>query len=81
MVKLTREQYRSLLWLSKQDRPMWGGIYDNGRDPDVALMLGLGLIEAVPHRHTVGKAEFSGGYRITDAGRLALFDSKENDRG
>lgn len=76
MHKLSTEQRRSLLWLSKQTGLMWGGIYDRGgNDGDVARLLSLGLIEGVAKELHVGKAVFTGGYRITAAGRAALGDA------
>lgn len=73
-MKLMREDQRALLWLSKQKRPMWGGIYTHGNNGDcvVTALEERGLIEGVAYPHTVGKAMFTGGYRITPAGRAAL---------
>ena len=79
MGKLTKGERRLLLWLSRQREPMWGGIYTHGNNGDtaVAALEASGMIEGVEHPHTVGYASFTGGYRITPAGRAALEQSNE----
>ena len=64
-----------LHWLSKQHGLVWGGLFDNAPG-DVQEMLHAGLIERVRTPYRYGKAEFPGGYRITDAGRGALKDHR-----
>lgn len=84
-MKLSNEERRALLWLSRQTRPMWGGIYDrrgqsgHAIDHEIERWIRDGLILGVPYPHKVGKSEFSGGYIITPAGRAALGASHDED--
>lgn len=73
MGELSADEHRSLLWLSRQNRLMWGGIFDRGGgDAVVARLLAFGYIEGIAKEVHVGKAVFRGGYQITDAGRAKL---------
>ncbi len=71
-MKLTTEDRRTLAYLSKQTRLIWGGVLDRGGEADLMMLEQRGLIEVVKKPVTVGKSVFSGGYRITNAGRKAL---------
>lgn len=78
--KLTVLELQSLLWLSRQTELMWGGVYErNGFGSVAARLNALGLIEGVEQEIRVGKAKFSGGYRITPAGRAALGETNAQD--
>lgn len=80
MAGMTIEARRALLWLSKQRRPMWGGVYDRRAhgDTEVMYLLKRGYVEGVAEPYTAGRTTFSGGYRITETGRLALTETEKD---
>lgn len=78
MRRLTDEERQSLKWIAGQRDLVWCGVYDHGGDAVVAKLVGLGLVDGVRKPMRFSKAAFSGGYRITEAGRLAL---REQDDG
>lgn len=69
---LNKGQLNSLRWIAKQDELAWCGVFDHGGDDVVRFLEGAGLIEGVKQPVMSGRATFSGGYRITPAGRDAL---------
>jgi hypothetical protein len=80
--RLTADAYGSLLWLSRQTRPMWGGLYQDGlsTDAEIARWMSDGIVAAVRHPHRVGRLEFDGGFVITPEGR-GLLDALSTEEG
>ncbi len=74
---LTKGQMKALRWISTQDELVWCGVFDFGGDDVVQYLEGAALVEGVKQPVVSGRAKFSGGYRITPAGRDAL----EKERG
>lgn len=77
-MKLPKEHIQSLRWISMQSELVWCGVFDRGGDEVVRSLEEIGLIEGVKRPVVSGRATFSGGYRITDAGRDAL-DKERGD--
>lgn len=78
-MRLTDEERRELRWLARQVGPVWGGVYDRGGDEFTSKMMRLGYVASVECPVRVGKSKFSGGYRITPAGRAALKAQEAQD--
>lgn len=73
-MKLTEGQWAALRWLSRQRNLVWGGLFVEIGDPDVAALVAYGLCERVERPYTAGRAVFPGGFIITPAGTQALQD-------
>lgn len=71
-MNLTRDHYQALRWAEKQTELVWCGVYEGGGDDVVAALEAAGYIERVAEPVRAGRLNFSGGYRITPAGRAAL---------
>ncbi len=79
--RLNKEDRLTLSILAKEARNLlWGGVYQKGGEADLIRLEQRGYVEAVAHPYTVGKSEFTGGYRITKLGRDALAASKLAER-
>lgn len=76
-MRLTGRQKSELRWMVRQRGLVWGGVYEKGGDHDVLEMERAGLIERVAQPYRAGRMTFSGGYRITPAGRAALEKERE----
>lgn len=75
MMKLTNDERRSLIWLSQQSEPVWGGHLERGEPidgPRIDLRFSEWvrnrLVEEWPNHHKRG-------YRITEKGRVILKDT------
>jgi len=78
---LAPQELAELSWLAHRHSLVWGGVYERGGDYEVNRMVERGLIEPVAHKYKSGRFTYSGGYRITPAGRAALLRAKEADHG
>jgi len=71
-MNLTTEHWQALSFVSKAKKLVWCGVFDNGGDDVIAELAASGLIEGVKQHIRIGRMNYSGGYRITPAGRNAL---------
>lgn len=71
------EALMTLAYMSRADQPLFPMVLERGVDPELNALLKAGYIEVV-HRHfRIGRAEYSAGYVITEAGRRALRTDKQ----